>query len=68
MEKTKQRWNLGINKTLTYIENSLAVDIVDGSFREQYTIIHDYGHELLRSNTRLTLKNYKSTNSRWKGK
>ncbi|XP_058726169.1 uncharacterized protein LOC131597489 [Vicia villosa] len=50
MEKTKQKWNVGINKTLAYRAKSIAVDIVDGSFRDQYTRIHDYGHELLRSN------------------
>ncbi|XP_058727156.1 uncharacterized protein LOC131598590 [Vicia villosa] len=50
MEKTKQKWNVGINKTLAYRAKSIPVDIVDGSFRDQYTRIHDYGHELLRSN------------------
>ena len=68
MEKTKQKWNVGINKTLAYRENSLVIGIVDGSFREQYTRIHDYGHELLRENPGSTVKNYKSTISRWRGK
>lgn len=56
MEKTKQKWNVEINKTLSYRENSLAIDIVDGSFREQYTQIHDYGHKLLRANPGSTVK------------
>lgn len=56
MEKTKQKWNIGINQTLAYIEKSLVIDIVDGSFREKYTRIHDYGHELLRANPGSTVK------------
>lgn len=56
MDKTKQKWNVGINKTLAYRAKSLAVDIVDGLFREQYTRIHDYGHELLRANPESNVK------------
>lgn len=56
MEKTQQKWNLGINKTLAYRENTMTIDIVDESFKEQYKRIHDYAHELLRSNTRSTVK------------
>lgn len=56
MEKKKQKWNVGINKTLAYRVKSLVVDIVDGSFREQYTKIHDYGHELLRENPGSSVK------------
>lgn len=47
MEKTREKWNVGINKTLSYRSKTLVVDIVDDSFREQYTRIHEYGHELL---------------------
>ncbi|CAL5201094.1 unnamed protein product [Lathyrus oleraceus] len=50
MEKTHEKWNVGINKTLTYRAKTFYVDIVDGSFREQYRRIHDYGHELLKAN------------------
>lgn len=56
MEKIKQNWNVGINKTLAYREKSLAVDIVDDPFREKYTRIHDYYHELLRENLWSTVK------------
>lgn len=56
MDKTKQKWNVGINKTLAYIAKSPAVDIVDGSFRDKCTRIHDYGHELLRANPISTVK------------
>jgi hypothetical protein len=49
MERTQQKWNLKINKTKTYRARSLAFDLVDESFREQYTWFYDYCHELLRS-------------------
>ncbi|KAK2436909.1 hypothetical protein QL285_021871 [Trifolium repens] len=50
IERTQQKWNLKINKTKAYRARSLAFDLVDGSFREQYTRFYDYCHELLRSN------------------
>lgn len=50
MEKTHQKWNVGINKTLAYRVKTLVVGIVDGSFMEQYTRLYDYVHELLRAN------------------
>lgn len=50
MEKTHEKWNVCINKTLAYIAKTLFVDIMDGLFREQYRRIHCYGHELLRAN------------------
>lgn len=56
MEKIKQKWNVGINKTLAYRAKSLSIDIVDGSFREKYTRINDYGHELLKATPRSTVK------------
>ncbi|CAK8576579.1 unnamed protein product [Lathyrus sativus] len=56
MEKTNQKWNVGINKTLAYKVKSLAIGIFDGSFRVQYTRIHDYSHELLRANIGSSMK------------
>ncbi|XP_058783844.1 uncharacterized protein LOC131658582 [Vicia villosa] len=56
MEKTQQKWNVGINRTLAYRAKTKAIDIVDGSFREQYKRIHDYAHELLRANPGSTVK------------
>ncbi|XP_058726882.1 uncharacterized protein LOC131598284 [Vicia villosa] len=56
MEKTQQKWNVGINITLAYRAKTKAIDIVDGSFREQYKRIHDYAHELLRANSSSTVK------------
>ncbi|XP_050920069.1 uncharacterized protein LOC127137673 [Lathyrus oleraceus] len=56
MEKTHEKWNVGINKTLAYRAKTLVVDIMDGSFMEQYRGIHNYGHELLRTNPGSTVK------------
>ncbi|KAK2382377.1 hypothetical protein QL285_069917 [Trifolium repens] len=50
VERTQQKWNLRISKTKAYRARGLAFDLVDGSFREQYTRFYDYCHELLRSN------------------
>ena len=36
--------------TKSYRARCKALDMVDGSFREQYTRLYDYAHELLRSN------------------
>lgn len=33
-----------------------AIDMVDGSFRDQYTRIYDYTHELMRSNPESTVR------------
>lgn len=34
MEKTREKWNVGIKKTPTYRAKTLDVDIVDDSFKE----------------------------------
>lgn len=44
MEKTQQKSNVGTNKPLAYRAKTMAIDIVDGSFRELYKRIHDYSH------------------------
>lgn len=56
MEKAHQKWNVGVNKTLLYRAKTLIMDIMEDSFREQYTIIYGYGHELLGENPRSTVK------------
>lgn len=56
MEKTQQKWNVGINKNLAYMEKTMSIDIINGSFREQYKRIHEYTYELLRSNPGSTVK------------
>jgi hypothetical protein len=56
MKRTQQKWNLKIGKTKAYRARSLAFDLVDGSFRKQYTRFYDYCHELIRSNRGSTVK------------
>ena len=50
MERAQEKWNVGVNWTKAYKARSIAIDMVNGSFREQYTRIYDYCHELLSSN------------------
>ena len=56
MTKTQQKWNLEINKTKAYRAKSYAIDVVDGSYRDQYRRMYDYCHELLRSNPNSTVR------------
>jgi len=56
MEKTNHRFHLGITKSKAYRAKSHAIDLVDGSYRDQYTRMHDYCHELFRSNPDSTVK------------
>ncbi|WJX95115.1 hypothetical protein P8452_76472 [Trifolium repens] len=50
VERTQKKWNNSITKGMAYRAKEKAVDLVNGSFREQYTRLHDYAHELLRTN------------------
>lgn len=34
--KTHEKWNVGVSKMKTYITRRVAIDMVDGSFKEQY--------------------------------
>lgn len=56
MEKTHEKWNVCIKKTLAYRAKTLVVDIVDASFKEQYRRVHNYGHDLLSANPGSTIK------------
>jgi len=56
INKSNEKWNIKLTKTKAIRARSLAFDAVDGSFREQYTRMHDYCHELLRSNPHSTVK------------
>lgn len=56
MNKTKRKWGIGISKTKAYKARSYAIDLVDGSFRDQYKRMYDYAHELRRSNPHSTVK------------
>lgn len=56
MERAQEKWNIDVNWTKAYKARSITIDMVNGSFREQYTRIYDYYHELLRSNKGSTVK------------
>ena len=45
MERANEKWGIGVNFTKAYRARSKAFDLVDGSFREQYTRLYDYAHE-----------------------
>ncbi|KAK2456761.1 hypothetical protein QL285_004100 [Trifolium repens] len=55
VERTQKKWNNSITKGMAYRAKEKAVDLVNGSFREQYTRLHDYAHELLRTNAGSTV-------------
>lgn len=54
--KAHQKWNVGVSKMKAYRARRVAIDLVDGSFREQYLRLYDYSHELMRSNPLSTVK------------
>lgn len=56
MENTHEKWNVWSHKTLAYRAKTFVVDIVYGSFMEQYIRVHDYGDEFLRTNPESTVK------------
>jgi len=56
MTRAQQKWGLGINRNKAYKARSIAIDVLNGSVREQYTKIDDYTHELLRSNEGPTVR------------
>ncbi|WVZ21758.1 hypothetical protein V8G54_000302 [Vigna mungo] len=55
-DKVSRKWNVGISRNMAFRARAMAKDNVDGSFKEQYRRIYDYGHELLRSNPSSTVK------------
>ncbi|RYQ87617.1 hypothetical protein Ahy_B09g095135 [Arachis hypogaea] len=48
-EATK-KWNLTVTKSLASKTKQIALDQIQGTFREQYKRIYDYGQELMRAN------------------
>ncbi|XP_012574218.1 uncharacterized protein [Cicer arietinum] len=62
--KVHQKWNVGVSKMKAFRARRVAIDMVDGLFREQYLRLYDYCHELLRSNPKSTVKlEVQATNS-----
>ncbi|WVZ12473.1 hypothetical protein V8G54_017003 [Vigna mungo] len=55
-DKVSREWNVGISRNMAFRARAMAKDNVDGSFKEQYRRIYDYGHELLRANPGSTMK------------
>ena len=54
--KAHRKWNVGVSKMKAYRARRAAIELVDGSFREQYLRLYDYSHELMRSNPESTVK------------
>ncbi|XP_073226373.1 uncharacterized protein [Cicer arietinum] len=62
--KVHQKWNVGMSKMKAFRARRVAIDMVDGSFKEQYIRLYNYCHELLRSNPNSTVKlEVQATNS-----
>jgi len=50
IDRAQTKWGINVGPSKAYRARGVAIDMVDGSFREQYTKIYDYCHELLRCN------------------
>ncbi|XP_024632832.1 uncharacterized protein [Medicago truncatula] len=50
MQRARQKWGMDVNEYKAYRAKNYAVEFVEGSFREQYRRLHDYGKELIRVN------------------
>ncbi|XP_058776171.1 uncharacterized protein LOC131650482 [Vicia villosa] len=55
-DKVHEKWNAGMNRMKAYRARKATLDMVEGSFKEQYRRLYDYTHELLRSNPNSTIK------------
>ncbi|GAU29374.1 hypothetical protein TSUD_31810 [Trifolium subterraneum] len=54
--KAHEKWRAGVSRLKAYRARKSAIDLVDGSFKEQYKRLYDYGHEIIRSNPNSTLQ------------
>ncbi|GAU19392.1 hypothetical protein TSUD_76360 [Trifolium subterraneum] len=54
--KAREKWRAGDSRLKAYKARKSAIDLVDGSFKEQYERLYDYGHEIIRSNPNSTLQ------------
>ena len=54
--KVGRQWNMGISRSTAHREKTIAYKNIEGSFREQYKMVYDYAHELLKSNLGSTVK------------
>ncbi|XP_017438397.1 uncharacterized protein LOC108344468 [Vigna angularis] len=55
-DKVTRKWNVGISRNMDFRARAMAKDKVEGSFKDQYTRLHDYGHELLKTNPGTTVQ------------
>ena len=55
-QRALRKWNTHVPISITRKARTMAADIVDGSFKEQYKRIYDYTHELLKCNPGSTIK------------
>ncbi|XP_014503093.1 uncharacterized protein LOC106763410 [Vigna radiata var. radiata] len=49
-EKLSRKWNVSISKNMAFRARTMAKYSVEGSFKEQFRRLHDYGHEVLQRN------------------
>jgi len=54
--KVNRKWNIDISRCMTYRAKVMGVDNIDRSFIEQYKMLYDYAHELLKTNFGSTVK------------
>ncbi|RYR14202.1 hypothetical protein Ahy_B04g070798 isoform A [Arachis hypogaea] len=50
VSKAQKKWNLTVTKSMATRTKQIALDEIQGTFREQYKRIYDYAHELMRAN------------------
>ncbi|XP_052726126.1 uncharacterized protein LOC128194623 [Vigna angularis] len=55
-DKVTRKWNVGISRNMAFRARAMARDKVEGSFKDQYRRLRDYGHELLKTNPGTTVK------------
>ncbi|XP_052726188.1 uncharacterized protein LOC128194667 [Vigna angularis] len=55
-DKVTRKWNVGISRNMVFRARAMARDKVEGSFKDQYRRLHDYGHELLKTNPGTTVQ------------
>ncbi|WVY91979.1 hypothetical protein V8G54_037493 [Vigna mungo] len=55
-EKLSRKWNVSISKNMAFRARMMAKYSVEGSFKEQFRRLHDYGHEVLKRNPGSTVQ------------
>ncbi|RYR22148.1 hypothetical protein Ahy_B03g067427 [Arachis hypogaea] len=50
VSKAQKKWNLTVTKSMATRTKQIALDEIQGTFREQYKRIYDYAHELMQAN------------------